>query len=132
MQEIEKLQFIYNLSDFYILSTENGYNAFCLDKLPFNDLLVIYEQSKLICKDFIKYCTKRNHFTLRMSGYKELIFIVTSKNCNFQKSNAHKYFFNNIMNYDFNSIKKFDTETIIKVESYNSTKHGVCLNEESK
>lgn len=130
--EIEKLQFIYNLSDFYILSTENGYNAFCLDKLPFNDLLVIYQQSKLVCKDFIKYCTKRKHFTLRMSGFKELILICKSVNCFYSKSNAHKIFFNEIMSYHFNDGSNFDNETSINLESYNSTKHGVYLNEGNK
>lgn len=128
-KEIKILQSFFSLSNVYILTTENGYNAFCLDKFSFRDLLAIYDSSDLICKDFIKYCIKRGHFTLRMAYCKHLIFIVSSGNNIHIKSNGHKIFFNEIMDYCIYDNDNFDNSISIIIESFNSIKHGVYLNE---
>jgi hypothetical protein len=131
VKELKTLQLVYTLSDFYILETQNGYNAFCLDKIAFNEVLEILEHSKYIDKRFLEYCTKRKHFTLRMGGDKKLLMIITSTNNYRNKSNAHRIFFKEVMSYKLLTNrfdKKFDNQTGIDIESYSSMKHGVVLN----
>lgn len=127
IDELKTFQMIYTLSDFYILSTENGYNVICLDKFDFSDLLDIYEHSKLIDSKFVRYCRIRRHFTLRMDGSKKMEFVLTSTNKYRQKSNAHRIFFRDVMNYNIIDGSKFDRETSIYLESFFSRKHGIYL-----
>lgn len=126
------MQLVYELSDFYILNTDNGYNAFCLDKLEFNELLDIYAGSNRVCKEFIKYCTKRKHFTLRMSNDKSIISTITSLSYKYDRSNAHRLFFTEIMGYTIRNSLMFDSETVISIDKFLSDKHGVYLNAERK
>lgn len=126
------MQLIYDLSDIYVLKTENGYNAFCLDKLDFKELLDIYANSNRICKDFIKYCTKRKHFTLRMSNDKRILFTLNSSCCIHERSTAHRLFFNMIMGYNISDSYKFDGETVISIDKFLSDKHGVYLDVKGK
>jgi len=127
--ELEYIQKIFKLSEIYIISTDNGYNAFCLDKLSFKDVLVIYSKCEIIDKDFVNYCTNRGYFTLRMSISKKLVYIIKSNNCVHEKSNAHKKFFKDIMAYHLNDSCNFDTSQNVVLESYGSNKHGFDLNE---
>lgn len=126
------MQLVYELSDFYILNTSNGYNAFCLDKLDFKELLDIYGSSNRVCKEFIKYCTKRKHFTLRMSNDKTIISTVKSLSYKRTRSNAHKIFFTEIMGYNIRDSVMYDDSTIISIDKFLSDKHGVYLNETCK
>lgn len=121
------LQFTYKLSTFYILKTTNGYNAFCLDKLTINELLVIYSHAKYVDNDFIKFCAERDFFTLRMNGNKELILTIESKHNDNIKSNAHKIFFNDIMKYNIKDNTSFDNETLLDIACFHSSKHGDIL-----
>lgn len=122
--ELEYLQKLFGLSYIYIISTDNGFNAFCLDKFSFNDIIVIYSRCEVICQDFVKYCIKRGYFTLRMSKYKKLCSIIKSNSFIHEKSNAHKKFFKDIMVYHFNDSNNFDTSQTVVLESYGSNKHG--------
>jgi hypothetical protein len=126
------MQLVFELSDFYILNTTNGYNAFCLDKLDFKELLDIYASSNRVCKEFIKYCSKREHFTLRMSKDKCIISTVKSTSYKYNRSNGHRIFFTEIMGYDIKDSIMFDKETIISIDKFLSDKHGVYLNETCK
>jgi hypothetical protein len=132
VQELEKIQFVFNLSNFYIISTQNGYNAVCLDKLEFNELTEIYNTSNFVCGKFVLYCARRGRYTLGMSDVKKLILIVTSKNHSHEKSNAHKKFFNEVMNYDIKDNKNFDNNTSIIITAFGSWKHGVAINDGKK
>jgi hypothetical protein len=130
LNEIKMIQLVYALSDFYVIETSNGFNAFCLDMLEFGELLEICESLKLLDKQFLLYCTKRKHFTLRMCGDKKLLMIITSTNNYRNKSNAHRIFFKEVMGFKLLSNitdKKFDNATSINIESYLSEKHGVVL-----
>lgn len=122
------MQKLFNLSTFYIITTENGYNAFCLDKITLKQLLDVYKASYFVCQDFVKYCLNRGHFTLRINAEKQLILIVYSNSKTFIKSNAHKEFFKTIFDYHFNNNSCFDNDTKIIWDSWESIKHGVTLN----
>jgi hypothetical protein len=126
--ELEYIQKLFNLSEIYIIFTDNGFNAFCFDKFLFKDVLVIYSKCEIICEDFVKYCTKRGYFTLRMSKDKELVWIIKSNSCIHKKSNAHRIFFRDVMKYHFNDSDNFDNSKNIILESYSSNKHGYDLN----
>lgn len=125
-KELVFLQMKYHLSDIYIYKSKNGFNALSLDKLPYNILIDVYKDCKLVCKDYLKLGLKRSFLTLRIGRDKELIHIIKSDNNNWIKSLSHAIllyvFFNT--DIDFINNHSFDNNMYIRLKAYRSEKHG--------
>lgn len=122
--ELLTLQREFGLSTIYLIKSNNGYNAFTLDKLPFNTLELLYERSKLIDKEFIRWGLDRGFMTLRMGADKRFIKALESKHRIFFKSLGHKTFFVDIMKFPITDNVNFDTDNKITITSFPSNKHG--------
>lgn len=91
LDDLRKLQRYYGLSDFYILKTNKGFHAVCLDKLLNRHLdeLVYYSQCDRL---FYRIGKERKNYTLRLSeknkNFPEFFGILFSGDF-FEKSNAH-------------------------------------------
>jgi hypothetical protein len=118
------MQFLYDLSTFYILETENGYNAFCLSKKTLNELKNMYKHFNSIDNLFVELSLKkRGFFVLRMTKDKRLISHIENHNAE-PLSYAHYLFFKTIMDYPLFSIDTFDNLLTTKIICYKSVKHG--------
>lgn len=118
------MQILYDLSTFYILETEHGYNAFCLSKKTLDELKDMYQHFNAIDKLFIELSIKkRGFFVLRMTKDKRLISHIENHTdeC---LSLAHFMFFKDIMDYPLFTFDKFDDLLRLKVICYKSVKHG--------
>lgn len=123
--ELSKLQIKFRLSNIYIIKSTNGYNAFSLDKLYFNELREIYNDTKLVDVEFIKWGINRGFMTLRMGKDKKCTKVLYSFSLKYKKSNAHKKFFNEIMNFNIKDNIGFDTEKKITFSCFPSNKYGI-------
>lgn len=122
--ELLDMQFKFRLSTIYLIKSTTGYNAFSLDKLPFNTLELIYETSKLIDRKFVKWGLHRGFMTLRMGKDKRFIKSLNSRHTDYIKSSAHKVFFTDIMDFPINDNDNFDNENKIVLTMFPSNKHG--------
>ena len=124
---IKQIQNEYDFSDFYIIRSEHGYNAICLDMIP---LSLIYSIGMAIespaDRAFFKAGFNREYFTLRFDLDKKLLGILKNDSVKYEKSLAHKLFLEwffdiNIPDSNFDENKKL---TIIQ---YPSSKNGYHL-----
>jgi len=130
VKDLLNMQNRFCIQDIYILKTENGYNAFTLDKSTLADIFYMLKDYKTFCKDHLNIGMKRGYLTLRMSRSKTIVGILPTPNRFMYKINlslAHYLFFSEIMNFElleydgnlFDNLLKFD------VIAYLSKKHGV-------
>lgn len=118
------MQVLYDLSTFYILETENGYNAFCLSKKTIDELKDMYIHFTNIDHLFIELSLKkRGFFVLRMTKDKRLISHIEN-HTDEKLSYAHYLFFKIIMDYPLFTIDTFDNLLKTRVICYKSVKHG--------
>jgi len=128
VKDLLYLQNQYYLSDIYVLKTENGYNAFCLEKFKFNEVIKIINDISTSCKDHLRIGENRGYLTLRMSRSKQIISVIPKfTEIENELSLAHYLFFTeimeyNLLNYDEN---KFDKLLKFDVVAYLSKKHGL-------
>lgn len=125
LYEIKYLIDKYTLSTFYLFESSNGYNAFCFDKLPTNELLTVIDDTKLVCKDFITYSKKRGYFTLRLGFDKKFNFDIVGYGIR-DKSFAHAKYLSEFYNfkYYYGMVNRYDKNTFLHFETYKSKKHN--------
>jgi len=124
------LQKKYKLSDIFIFDSIHGYNAFSLDKLPYNIFKDLCNDSKYICEDYRTLGLKRGVLTLRVGTDKILKYILF-KTGNWKKSLAHYIALQ--LFYDVNILydnEEFDNNYVLKMKAYRSEKHGFIEIEE--
>ena len=117
----------YDFSDFYIIKSEHGYNAICLDIIP---LSLIYSIGIAIKspadRNFFIYGFKRDYLVLRFDNDKALLGVLKNDSRKYEKSMAHKMFLEwffdiRITDSNFNDITKLD------IIQYPSNKNGYHL-----
>lgn len=125
-KELMFIQTKYKLSDIYIFSSKNGFNALSLDKLPFNTLIKLYSDCSLVCEDYLQLGLKRSFLTLRIGYDKKLETILKSSETYYIKSLAHAILLNVFFNTDIEIYgnKTFDNSLYIRLKAYRSEKHG--------
>ena len=130
--ELTKIQKKYALSDIYIFSSKNGYNALSLDKLPYNKLKDIYSECKLVCDEYLELGLRRNILTLRIGKDKKLIEVVESNNNIWKKSLSHAILLIVFFDVDIEvyANKTFDNNLYLRLKAYRSEKHGFLNVEE--
>lgn len=124
----EAIQKDFLLSDIYILRTANGWNLFSLDKLSLKLVWIINNCFEESCKDYNRISFYiRKFYVLRMGADKTLEHVAKSDNHVFVKSNAHRIFFENIINgfHDYDQdLRDFDEYEKFVITKFKSSKHG--------
>jgi len=119
------MQTNYYLSTIYIIKSNNGYNLFSLDKLELEEISNIMSYYDEIDQQhnaigLIDY----KHYCLRMDRDKKHIYTVMHFNNMYELSNAHYWFFSQVML--FNLIPdNCDNSTVYITKAYRSSKNGV-------
>lgn len=125
-----KIQKDFNLSFCFIVKSTNGYNAFFLDKLTFDNCIEICNGCEYVDPKFIEYAIKKNNFTLRIGKDKKFLSMLPSPSLPIhQLSYAHYSFFNEFFKVDIlNGIEiteyDFDMLSEIQLVRYMSKKYG--------
>lgn len=122
ISELRLLQIKYNLGNFYILESTHGYNAFCIDKIPFILLKNIFSDSFFVDKNFVKYGLKRGYFTLRLGEDKKYIGFVENPSSN-QKSLIHKIVFSTLWDIPI-ELNNCDKNRLCDIIRFPSDKNG--------
>jgi len=112
------------LSNIYIIQTTNGFNILSFDKLDLSYIPAIGGKYKIFDKDFYKIGFDWGYYDLRMDKDKRLIDIVVSRHNVYQKSNAHREFFNMFFNVNIKKDNTFDDYKKVDLIEFVSDKHG--------
>jgi len=124
---LKLIQRKYKLSDFYVLKTKNGFNSFTLDKVHLETISLIGNVYDLIDKQFLEFGFKRNYYDLRIDGNTKGLYTIVKSNgidMHFLKSDAHRRFFETVLNIEIPKDDSFDNFTEIDIIAYDSNKDG--------
>lgn len=115
---LTEVQKYFKLSTIYIITSENGYNAVCLDKYRRNKVFWIKSLTVLSDKthDIIGY--KRNGWVLRIGDDKRIETALLSLQRFYPKSNAHRELMEKIFNTKIHKTQSYDNSTKILFEKY--------------
>jgi len=122
--ELLHIQDMFDLSDIYVYKSLHGYNALSLDKLPFNTLVKLYDNCKLVCNDYMKLGLNRNFLTLRIGRDKKLHEVLKSNSTCYKRSFAHGILLSVFFDTTIENIVNFDDSLHIMLKIYRSEKHG--------
>lgn len=115
-----------SLSDIFIISSRNGYNAVCLDKYDRHYTFFIKSLTILSDKkhDVIGY--KRNGWVLRIGDDKKIETVLLSSQRMYPKSNAHRKLLETLFDIKLMKTSAFDNYEIVLFEKYKrKVKHEV-------
>jgi hypothetical protein len=119
----------YELSDIYLIKSNNGFNALSLDKICFNVLKSIFKSMQTIDKKFVEMTLTRSYSGLRIGNDKKLIQILKN-NSTFQKSLSHAMALIKFYNIDLKTNNvEFDNNMTLKIKLYRSEKDGFLTGE---
>jgi len=126
---IKDIQLKYDLGFAFVISSTNGYNVFFLDKMSFNDCLIVCENARFVDENFKKYAKEKNNFTLRLGKDKKFMCIIKSYKYKNPLSFAHYSFFNEFFHVDIlngyeSSDLNFDNLQDIEFVKFMSKKYG--------
>lgn len=125
IKHLKKLQKEYGFSNFYLITTTNGYNAICLDKLVFGLIYSLgMDVSSPADRQFFKIANARGYYTLRFDIDKRLDMILGSSNKKYDKSLAHKLFLEWFFDTNIKNDKTFDENKNLILVQYPSLKNG--------
>jgi len=127
-----EIQKYFNLSNIYIISSRNGYNAVCLDKYIKDKIFWIKSLTILSDKthDVIGY--KRNGWVLRMGKDKKIEQILLGKQRACPKSNAHRILVETLFDIKIFKSSAFDDYTNVLFEKYKRKNKEVTDGKEKK
>lgn len=130
IQSLYHVQQKYNLHKFYLIESTNGYNAFFLDKLTFEDCIEIIKDA--ICDvNYLIYAKAKNNITLRIGNDKKFCDIPNTSHLfnSHELSYAHYQFFSIMYDIDLlNGVEitdlRFDNYNEIQLVLFMSKKYG--------
>jgi len=109
----------YNLLDkIIILQSRNGYNAICLNKLPFEKVFNIKQKTKYDDKKHNEFGYERQNWRLRIGKDKRVVSRIDNNYKKFPCSNSHRLFLNNIYNANIYFDYTYDLSKICLVAGY--------------
>lgn len=119
MQELERIQKEYSLSEIYLIRSKNGYNAVCLTKCSKEECFHIKQETFKSDNIHNSIGLERNNWVLRLGEDKLFSAVLRKKAVHmWQKSNAHRLLLNNYFNLNIEKDIRFDGYTTIKFESW--------------
>jgi len=128
VNQLKQIQKEFNMSDIYIIESEHGFNAICLDVM---NLSLIYnigiDVFSFADRDFFRYGFNRGYFTLRFDKDKKIVRILKNESHKYIKSLAHKLFLEWYFDIFIDSDYSFNNYTNIKLVQYPSNKNGYHL-----
>jgi hypothetical protein len=122
--ELLFLQEKFKLSDIYIYTSINGFNALSLDKLPFNTLVKLYNECEYVCSDYMQLGLNRSFLTLRIGRDKKLHEVLKSSSTYYKRSFAHGILLSVFFDTTIENTNNFDNSLHIRLKAYRSEKHG--------
>lgn len=127
IDEITNLIVKYRLSNFYLIESTNGYNAFCIDKITINLLKQIFNDCPLVDKMFKKLSIKKGYSTIRIGSDKEYKLTIgfSCRSTLYIKSKVHANALIYYFGVPIKNIKPFDNSTFVKLCKYENLKYGL-------
>jgi hypothetical protein len=126
---VNEIQYVidkYMLSDFYVIHSTNGHNAFCLDKIPLEILKNIFKDSIHCDKNFKEMSIKKGYSTIRIGIDKQYKLTITKTipYNKYTKSKVHRNAL--IYYYDIPVINNnhYDNSTFCQLCRYENIKYG--------
>ena len=122
LKEIEdNLFFIqkkYDISTFYILDSNTGYNVISLSKLTKEHNFRVRSECKYTDALHNKIGYKRRGWVLRIGTDKKIISLLVNHASKFEKSNAHRILLNSYCDINIPKDNKFDNSKDVLFEKY--------------
>jgi len=120
LKSLGKTQSYNGLGMIYIIDSEHGYNAFCLDKFFIEHAYNIKYFTRFADFSHTDIGYKNNSWCLRLSKTKKLIdtLLPTDSHVNREQSNAHLLFFNKFFGISLQTCGYFDSLKEVQIESY--------------
>jgi len=122
LTEIEdNLRFIqkkYKIPTFYIIDSNNGYNAISLGKLSLIDNFRVRNKIKYADALHNKIGYKRKGWVLRIGTDKKIISIIRNYAITIKKSNAHRILLNSYFKMKILKDKTYDNYNTVLFEKY--------------
>jgi len=120
LKSLSKVQNYHALGDIYILQSTHGYNAFCLDKLFFNEAHNILFNTKFNDYNHTKIGYYGQSWCLKFSSDKAIIkrLIPTENYDERPQSYAHYLVFKKFYDYNKLRILNPDINECVEIESY--------------
>lgn len=123
-QELIECQDRFRLSNFYIVKSNTGFNAFCLDKLLLYNLKMIFEKLPNVDKNFKEMTIKRGYGTIRIGTDKKYCLTLQSIHSEKEKSLAHKNALKLYYNMPIFDVNNFDCLKSVTLCQYENYKYG--------
>jgi hypothetical protein len=120
----QTIQDLYNLSDMYIIRSENGYNVLTFDKTTLGLIYSIGLATVNADHDFFRFGFKRGYYVLRFGSDKEIVSILRNNSKKYEKSTAHAIFVSEFFNQPIDYDGTFDKNTTLTIVQYPSDKNG--------
>jgi hypothetical protein len=127
--DLRRIRDIHKLSYPFIIKSNNGFNAFFLDKLTFDECIRLCGECRYIDDNFVKYAIKKCNFTLRTGKDKKFCNFLNPCNIENELSYAHYLYFNEFFHVDIlNGVQitdlNFDKSEELQIVMYMSKKYG--------
>ena len=122
VESLTEIQKYFNLSDIFIISSRNGYNAICLDKYYKDKVFFIKSLTTLSDKQHDISGYKHNGWTLRIGNDKKLDTVLLGVQRNYPKSNAHRRLLEILFDIKLMKTSAFDNfDTVLFEKIYRTT-----------
>ena len=106
------------LSDIFIITSRNGYNAVCLDKYSRRHAFFIKSLTILSDKNHDVIGFKRNGWVLRIGDDKKIETVLLSNQRMYPKSNAHRILIERLFDIKLTKTSAFDNYNNVLFEKY--------------
>lgn len=126
------IQKYFNLSEIYIISSRNGYNAICLDKYTINKVFFIKSLTILSDKTHDVIGFKRGGWVLRIGNDKKIETILLGVQKSYPKSDAHRKLLEKLFDINICKTYAYDNNAKILFEKYKRKKAEVIDGKEKK
>lgn len=115
---LNNVSFYNHLDKIIILQSRNGYNAICLNKLPFDKVYNIKAETKFDDKKHNEFGYKRLNWRLRIGNDKKIVSRISNVFKRYPSSNAHRLFLNNIYNANIIIDNTYDLTKLCLIAGY--------------
>jgi hypothetical protein len=120
---LKNIQKLYDLSNIYVIQSENGFNALCLDKCNKNEAYKIKKETYYSDRKHNFIGSKYNNWVLRIGDDKKLYEIIRKKS-KWEKSYAHKILIEALFDIKIKDLSNFDNYTNVLFDEWVKVKNN--------